>query len=229
MESPSLSNPGQVTLEIHQEILSSLRAALAALHEKGVQNPGVASMRIREWSLIIDEGQLCLEIFLDKGYPNPVPAAPANRETVRSPIAAETRITLDECLEVHHWLLETPVLARFSDAVSVQVGSPGPEPALRDEQDFVASIGLMVAIQTWTKIENRDKFVMILDGVTRANESSVAVLKEGPHLFEVPLSSVKSAKAMPDHPATKPPKLLKKTKAKSGHGRSPAKKSKSKR
>lgn len=118
----------QITPDLHAGILADLRRALDLLKSEGVTVPGVADLRVRDWWIEIEEGQACLEIYLDKGY-HADPKAPGG-------IAAETRLTLDECMEFHAFLMETDVLDVFSDALEVRVGSPGGEPSLREEEDF---------------------------------------------------------------------------------------------
>lgn len=109
-------------------------------------------------------------------------------------------ISLDECMEVHRHFLDSDALDAFEDDIAVQIGSAGMEPPLREKADFDAAVGYPVELKTWTKQNGRDKFVMILKEVKDVEGSPTAVLAEGPHAYEIPLSNCKFVKALPEHP-----------------------------
>ena len=217
-----LSHPRQLGPSIHAEILQKLRKSLEELKLlPQAQEAGLAPFRVRDWWLILQDGRGCLEIYLDKGY------SPKNpTEGVQPGEVADGAILLDQCQVVHEHLLSTDALSEFDDEIAIQVGSPGLEPPLRDLVDFVASVGIMVDVTTWSKESGREKFVMILSEVKEREGAPLLVLKEGPHVFDIPLANVKFALALPEHPFSlgKPAK----SKSKSGSNASP-KKSKQKR
>ena len=193
--SGTLVSERQITPQVHASLLAALRVGLAHLKERGVAQPGTAALRVRDWWIEVDEGAPCLEIYLDKGY--------VDHPTHPNGMEAETRLLLDECAEFHSFLVdETDLLDVFSDSIHVRVGSPGGEPSLRDEVDFRALVGTAVELRTWTKRENRDRFVMLLHEVLSSPDGVIVVLKEGPHAFPIPLSDVRVAKALPHHPLT---------------------------
>lgn len=197
----------QITPTLHASLLEALRRALALLQAQNPSETGVKELRVRDWWIVTDEGELCVDIFLDKGF-------------VDNPLAwggleARSQLTLEECAEYHSFLLETDILDVFGDALHIRVGSPGGEPFLREAMDFRAATGLMVDVATWTKRENRDRFVMLLK---EASETSF-VLSEGPHTFSFGYSDVRVARALPFHPLSAKPPRKGKAKAKTGAGR----------
>ena len=217
-----LSHPRQLSANLHAEILRKLRKSLEDLKPTPAAiEAGLSSFRVRDWWLILQEGRGCLEIYLDKGY------SPASAEKgVQPGEFADGAITLDQCQVVHEHLLATDALSEFDDEISVQVGSPGIDPPLRDLADFVSSIGLAIDLKTWQPVGGREKFVMVLSDVQNRETSPVLLLKEGPHTFEIAQENVKFALALPDHPLS--PGKSAKAKSKSGAPVG-AKKSKQKR
>ena len=166
-------------------------------------------LRIRDWWIFQEEGDTYLDIFLDKGI-----AAEVHHP---NGCQSNTQITLDECSGFHHFLLETTALDPFTDSVHVRIGSPGGEPTLREASDYLPWKKCIVELQTWTKQDSRDRYVMLLEDV-QANGQSVAfsallsdeklsqgaevVLKEGSRTFLIPLAEVKIAQALPFHNET---------------------------
>ncbi len=197
----------QITPSLHSALLDALRRALVLLQEKGPTEAGVRELRVRDWWIVTDEGELCVEIFLDKGF--------VENANAFGGLEARTQLTLEECAEFHASLLETDILDVFGDALQIRVGSPGGEPFLREAADFRAATGLMVEVATWTKHQNRDKFVMLLKEVS---ESSF-VLAEGPHTFPFLYNDVRVARALPFHPLSAKPSRKGKAKAKAGNGK----------
>jgi ribosome maturation factor RimP len=193
----SLVSARQITPEIHSWVLENLRKALAFLQASpNLEEKGVKDLRVREWGIERDEGIVCLEIYLDKGF--------EEKEGERGNLLNRVGISLEECQAFHGFLLETDVLDVFSDSLEVRVGSPGGEPFLRDEVDFRAAVGSMCSLQTWTKLENRDKFVMLLHDVVPRPEGLAVLLKEGAKEHLIPLGLVRSAQALLFHPQTLP-------------------------
>lgn len=193
--SGQLVSERQITPTLHTSLLTALRNGLSILQARGASCPGTAALRVRDWWIEVEEGQPCLEIYLDKGY--------VEKPTHPNGIEAETRLVLDECAEFHAFLVEeTDLLDVFADSIEVRVGSPGGEPNLREEMDFRALVGAAIDLRTWTKTQNRDRFVMLLHEVLSSPQGAVVVLKEGPHTFPIPLSDVRVAKALLHHPLT---------------------------
>jgi ribosome maturation factor RimP len=198
-----ISDPRLLTKQLHTQILDDLRKALSELKETKVENPGVLKMRIRNWLFLYEEGEPVVDIILDKGY------SLADVEACKVPRQAETALTFDECTEIHKYLLTTNALDPFADDVNIRVGSPGSEPTLHDLEDFEASVGDMLTVETWQKVAGRSKYTMVLNEICDNKGFKVIVLVEGAHRFEVPLEDIKVAFALPFHPSSKSVKVAK--------------------
>ncbi|WGL61131.1 hypothetical protein QEJ31_05915 [Pigmentibacter sp. JX0631] len=198
-----LSHPKQLTRQNHSEILHNLRRELANLQKQKVVEPGVLKMRVRNWLFFVEEGESIVDIILDKGY------SLSDIEANKSPRLADTNLSFDECTEVHKYFMESTVFEPFTDDVNIRVGSPGSEPTLYDLEDFQASIGDVITVETWQKISGRSKFTMVINEICDNKDSKVIVLVEGSHRFEVPIEEIKIAFVLPFHPASKSVKLAK--------------------
>ncbi len=177
-----LSHPNQVTAQVHGEILSELRQSLAGFSGRG-------SVELRDWDFTIVEGVPTVQIFLDKGLKHP----------------SEGRmegVLLDECAGIHHYLMENNAFSCFADELSFEVGSAGICPRLREMVDFACMVGCWVSVETWERIENRRKYVMILDGVDSDANSQNIRLREGDSRFSIPVSAVRRAEALLDRTET---------------------------
>ena len=192
-----INEPKNLTKQLHDKVLFDLREVLVNLKEKGVKNPGVMSMRVRNWLFLIEEGQPVVDIIVDKGYS----FADVKADIV--PRHAETSLSFDECMEYHEYLLSTNALDSFADEANVRVGTPGSEPTLHDVEDFAASVGDVVKVETWEKIEGRCKYTMVLNEICDNKGLKVIVLAEGAHRFEILLDNIKAAFALPYHPLSK--------------------------
>lgn len=200
----ALSNPKFLTKQTHKNVLESLRQALADMKVEKKLSGEMQHIRIRNWLFLYEDGVPTADIILDKGY------NPLDIEKNVVPRAANSSLSFDECAEVHGYILSTHALDALSDDVSVRFGSPGSEPTLYDLEDFEASIGNMVKLETWEPIDGRSKFTMILVEIFKKEGNSVAVVSEGTKRFEIPLEAIKSAFVLPFHPASKSMKSTKK-------------------
>ena len=198
-----ISDPKFLTKHFHTQVLQDLRKALVELKEIGVENPGVMKMRIRNWLFLFEEGEPVVDIILDKGY------SLADVEARIIPRQAETNLSFDECTEFHKYLLSTNALDAFADEVNIRVGSPGSEPALHDLEDYEASVGDVLKVETWEKIAGRSKYTMVLNEICDNKGLKVIVLAEGAHRFEIPLEDIKAAFALPFHSLSKSVKVAK--------------------
>lgn len=198
-----LSHPKQLTRQIHSEILNTLRSELLNLQKVGVEQPGVLRMRIRNWLFIFEDGEPVVDIIIDKGY------SLSDLEANKVPRSADAKLSFDECTEVHQHLMSTNALDLFADEVNIRVGSPGSEPTLYDLEDFQASVGDVVTVETWQKISDRSKFTMVLNEICDNKGHKVLVLMEGVHRFEIPIEEIKMAFVLPFHPSSKSVKLAK--------------------
>ncbi|WWW15399.1 Ribosome maturation factor RimP [Spirobacillus cienkowskii] len=198
-----INEPKNLTKPLHDKVLFDLREVLVNLKEKDVKNPGVMSMRVRNWLFLIEEGQPVVDIIVDKGYS----FADVKADIV--PRHAETSLSFDECMEYHEYLLSTNVLDSFADEVNVRVGTPGSEPTLHDVEDFEATVGDVVRVETWEKIEGRCKYTMVLNEICDNKGLKVIVLAEGAQRFEILLDNIKAAFALPYHPLSKSLKMAK--------------------
>lgn len=191
-----LNSPKTLTKQQHEQILMALRSALDLMKASEAPDSELQKMRIRNWLFLYEEGVPTVDIIIDKGY--------SQNDIAQNitPRLADSLLSFDECTHIHKYLLETDILDVFSDQVDIRVGSPGSEPTLYDLEDYQASLGNMVRIQTWTPMENRSKFTMILVDIFVKEGNSMAVLAEGDHRFEIPLNNVKDAFVLPFHPAS---------------------------
>jgi ribosome maturation factor RimP len=115
---------------------------------------------------------------------------------------------LDDCAGIHRFLLDSGAFDAFVDAIALEVGSAGINPRLREGDDFRIMVGCWVSVETWQRIENRKKYVMILGEVRDEPSGTVLVLHEGEGRFLVPVSNVRRAEALLDRglPGEKPRK-----------------------
>jgi ribosome maturation factor RimP len=191
-----LSSPKLLTKSLHEQILLSLRSTLEEMKKAEESDFEIKKIRIRNLLFLYEEGVPTVDIIIDKGYSE----ADVTHNVV--PRFANSSLTFDECTKVQKFLLSTDVLDAFSDQVDIRVGSPGSEPTLYDYEDYQASIGNMVKVETWDPMEERSKFTMILVDIFIKEGNSMAVLAEGGHRFEIPLNNIKNAFVLLFHPAS---------------------------
>jgi ribosome maturation factor RimP len=101
------------------------------------------------------DGQLVCEVYLDKGQSwlqyDDFKDRPGHLENSQI-------VSIDECVAIHKGILMRPeIIDIFSDDVQFEVGSAGEEPPLRSADDFLAAVGLMLRIETWTNASGRVK------------------------------------------------------------------------
>lgn len=202
-DTTKIGDPKFLTKQLHTQILESLRKALCRLKEIGVENPGLMKMRIRNWLFFYEEGEPVVDIILDKGY------SLADIEARIVPRQAETALTFEECTEFHKYLLTTNALDAFADEVNIRVGSPGSEPTLHNLEDYEASVGDMLKVETWEKVVERSKYTMVLTEICDNKGLKVIVLAEGAHRFEILIEDIKTAFVLPFHPLSKSVKMAK--------------------
>ncbi len=172
------SHPSQLNPLNHRGFLTLIRERLGSFPEKG-------QIQVRDWDFSTVEGVFTVQVFLDKGLQHPK-------------LGRMKGLLLDECAAVHHYLMEKGVFQDFGDELSFEVGSAGINPRLREVSDFETMLGCWVSVETWERIENRRKYVMILDGIeTNGNEPAIR-LCEGTNCYVVPVSSVRRAEALLD-------------------------------
>lgn len=208
-----INSPKLLEKHVHAQVLVNLRKALLSLKNAGVKNSDIMRMRVRNWLFLYEESELVIDIILDKGY------SLADVEANIIPRQAETTLTYDECAEFHEYLLLTDIFDIFAENVNIRVGSPGSEPILYDLEDYEASVGDVLKVETWEKIAGRSKYIMVLNEIYDNKGHKVIVLVEGIHRFEIPIENIKTAFAVPLHPLSKSLKLAKsaaRRKARSG-------------
>jgi ribosome maturation factor RimP len=150
--------PELVDRSVHQTISATLSALISEVAAESILSrpriaPGLAQVRLRDWDLVRKDGQLVCEIYLDKGHSwlqyDDFKDRPGHSENVQI-------VSIDECVAIHKGILMRPeILDIFSDEVQFEVGSAGEEPPLRTADDFLAALGLMVRIETWTNESGR--------------------------------------------------------------------------
>lgn len=200
----TISNPKFLTKQIHRSVLDALRHALHLMKTTKVLSPDMQQIRIRNWLFIYEDGVPTVDVILDKGYQT------SDLENNVRPRFANSSLSFDECAEIHEFILSTTALDTLSDDVCVRFGSPGSEPTLYDVEDYEASIGNMVRLETWEPKDGRTKFTMILVDIFKKEGNSVAVVSEGTKQFEISLDDIKNAFVLPFHPASKSMKSAKK-------------------
>lgn len=200
----AITNPKLLTKQIHKNVLQALRDALQLMKTTKVLSPELQKIRIRNWLFLFEDGVPTVDVILDKGYEN------NELEKGKTPRYANTLLSFNECAEIHEFILSTNALDALSDDVCVRFGSPGSEPTLYDIEDFQASVGNMVKIETWEPKDGRSKFTMILVDIFEKEGNSIAVVSEGAKQFEIPLDEIKNAFVLPFHPASKSVKSAKK-------------------
>jgi ribosome maturation factor RimP len=188
MSSFPLLHPSQLTPETFDKLLGALQNNCAVFNQ--TQDP-LRPIHIRDFWFIIEDGQAVLDIFAEPwpGHSGPTPF-PQPQEA----------LSLDECLPLHQFLLESGALDDFSDEISVRIGSLGLEPPLRTVAHFEAAKGHPVTLKTWTKRQGRDRFKSILDDVKTNVDAPSLLLREGTEVIEVPLTAVKFAQALLENP-----------------------------
>ena len=188
MTDGKLLHPSQLTAETFEPLLSVLQKNCETFNQtKSPKRP----LHIRDLWFLIEDGQPVVDIFAEP--------FPGHAGTQPFP-APEDALSLDECLPLHQFLLDTGALDAFSDDVGVRVGSLGMEPPLRTLSHFNSAKGYFVTLKTWTKRQGRDRFKMILDDVKSDVAAPLLLLQEGTETFEVPLSAVKFAQALLEKP-----------------------------
>jgi ribosome maturation factor RimP len=188
MNSTQLLHPSQLTPESHDSVLLALQSAAVSFNQ---QKSPIRPLHVRDFWFVIEDGQAWLDLFVE-----PLPA-----HTGPTPFPApELAVSLDECLPLHHYLLESGALDGFDDNVGVRVGSLGIEPPLRTLAHFEAAKGHFVTLKTWTKRQGRDRFTSLLDDVKADVSTPSLLLREGTEVIEVPLSAVKFAQALLEKP-----------------------------
>lgn len=188
MTDGKLLHPSQLTAENFEALLIELQKTGETFNQtKFPKRP----LHIRDLWFLIEDGQPVVDIFAEP--------FPGHAGTQPFP-APEDALSLDECLPLHQFLLETGALDAFNDDVGVRVGSLGMEPPLRTLSHFNSAKGYFVTLKTWTKRQGRDRFKMILDDVKSDVATPLLLLREGTETFEVPLSAVKFAQALLEKP-----------------------------
>ncbi len=200
----AISSPKFLTKQVHESVLQALRDALLQMKTTKDLSLEMQRIRIRNWLFTFEDGMPTVDVILDKGY------NPSDVQLNVAPRIADTSMSFDECSEIHQFILSTSALDALSDDVCVRFGTPGSEPTLYDLQDYNASIGNMVRLETWEPKDGRNKFTMILVDIFEKEGNSVAVVSEGTKKFEIPVEDIKSAFVLPFHPASKSMKLAKK-------------------
>ena len=183
----ALSHPNQLTPLIFEQVLTGLQAELKSLQEEfTVTFSDWIPLRIRDWHLIIELGNVTAQIFLDKDP---------------SPPLGHPSINIDTCVTIHRAFEEKNIFKKFfRDDVAIEMSSPGAEPALRSLEDFQQAKGVIVSIETWPEFASRKKYVMLLGEVDCSGPEPLVVLAEGSAFYRVPLASVKKAQALVFHP-----------------------------
>ena len=190
----ALARASQITPTFHSQQLAVFRKALSlfqeSLPEDALDGANMLKLRVRDWWIVVDEGVTCLDIFVDKGH------IPATKKTPQpNGLIVDAQISVDALGQFHEFLLNTDALDGFADSLEIRIGTPGAQPFLRDASDFEPWLDCMLHLETWTRAQNRDTYVMLLARFT----PDLVELQEGSKSFAIPLHDVKYAQALPFH------------------------------
>ena len=188
MSISKLLHPSQLSPELFETLLKQIQEACMRFNNKQLPT---RPLLVRDFWFLVEDGKSVVDLFVEP--------TPGHEGTTPFP-APEQAVTLDECLPLHHFLLEDGCLDSFDDEVGVRVGSLGMEPPLRTLEHFRSAKGQLVTLKTWTKRQGRDRFNLFLDDVLTDDTSPSLRLKDGTEFFEVPLAAVKFAQALLEQP-----------------------------
>lgn len=170
----TLIHPSQLTARWHSQFLEILRAAAAdwaSQNASAAQEEGFSTdFRIRDWWLVQEDNTHIIQVYIDT-------------------TEAGGLVTADDCLRIHRFLMNNNVFDAFGDDFSIEISSSGAEPPLREIGDFKASIGKEIYLDTWEKVGDRQRYIMVLKDVS----DKAVTLKEGAQTFEVPVDMVRWA------------------------------------
>lgn len=193
MQVSKINHPSQLTPEWHQAFLSKLRESLSRWYgeEQKLASNNSKLFVIRDWWLVQEGHDSIIQVFIDTQHPEGV--------------------TADDCLSIHRWFINTNIFDDFGDDFSIQVSSSGAEPPLREYDDFCGAVGKEIYLETWTKQNDRLRYIMQVDSVENCeNCKNFVRLREGTKVFEIPISEVKRAYLRYHLPKIEKPKKSKK-------------------
>jgi ribosome maturation factor RimP len=114
------------------------------------------------------------------------------RWTLRVYIDKDGGVTVDDCASVSRELGDVvEAESIINNAYVLEVSSPGLDRPLRKEQDFIRSIGKLIAIEMARPVSQRRKFTGRLAHV---EDGTVRILVDDADLFELPLDGIKRAR-----------------------------------
>jgi len=114
------------------------------------------------------------------------------RWTLRVYIDKEGGVTVDDCASVSRDLGDVvEAESIINHPYVLEVSSPGLDRPLRKEQDFIRSIGRLIAIEMERPVNKRRNFTGRLAHV---GDGAVQILVDGEGLFELPLDGIKRAR-----------------------------------
>jgi ribosome maturation factor RimP len=114
------------------------------------------------------------------------------RWTLRVYIDKEGGVTVDDCASVSRDLGDVvEAESIINHAYVLEVSSPGLDRPLRKEQDFIRSIGKLIAIEMARPVNKRRNFTGRLAHV---GDGAVRILVDDAGLFELPLDGIKRAR-----------------------------------
>lgn len=188
MKQTKIKHPNELSPEVAEQLLKSTQSACSRYNQEA--NPN-RELHIRDIWFVIDEGRPTLDIFVEP--------SPGHSGTTPFP-EPEQAVTLDECLPLHHFLLNDGCLDLLDDNIGLRVGSLGMEPPLRTLEHFQSAQGQLISLKTWTKRTGRDRFTGMLSGIIANTTHPSLRLMIGTEEIEVPLSAVKFAQALLEQP-----------------------------
>jgi ribosome maturation factor RimP len=188
MSTPKIKHPNELSPETSERLLQSAQEACTRYNKS---TSPARELHIRDVWFVIDEGNPTLDLFVEP--------FPGHQGTSPFP-EPEQAVTLDECLPLHHFLLEDGCLDTVDDNVGVRVGSLGIDPPLRTLAQFETAVGQLISLKTWTKRNGRDRFTGTLSGIVAHSTPPTLRLTIGTEETEVPLSAVKFAQALLEKP-----------------------------
>jgi len=114
------------------------------------------------------------------------------RWTLRVYIDKEGGVTVGDCASVSRDLGDVvEAESIINHAYALEVSSPGLDRPLRKEQDFIRSIGKLIAIEMARPVNKRRNFTGRL---VHVGDGAVQILVDDAGLFELPLDGIKRAR-----------------------------------
>lgn len=170
-----LSDPRELNKESHRDLLAQLRNAVSKVRDRDGNG---LSVRVRDWQFVIEEGVPVAQLFLE-----------------HEPGGEGSPVSLSECSMIHRQLLDGGCFDDFSDEVSIEVGTLGIDPPLREVAEFQRAVGSQVHVETWDSELGTGRTLELVE-VVASGESAKCRFRNGTEVVEIPIESMRSARLL---------------------------------